>query len=50
MLLECKNKQILQFCFKNLEKKKNDKFDVFWPDLSVVMTLPLQRQVSWTHD
>ncbi len=50
MLMECKNKQILHFCFKKLEKiNKNVKNDDFWQDLPVFMTLPWQRQISWTH-
>ncbi len=33
MLVECKNKQIVQFCSKKMEKlKKNVKNDDFWPD------------------
>ncbi len=28
---------------------KNVKIDEFWPDLPSVMTLPWQRQISWTH-
>ncbi len=39
-LMECKNTQILHFCFKKLKKKnkKNVKNDDFWQDLLVFMT------------
>ncbi len=50
MLMECKNKQILNSCFKKLEKiKKNVKNDDFWQDLLVFTTLPWQRQMLWSH-
>ncbi len=46
MLAESKNKQIVQFCFKKLEEMLRN--DDFLPDLLVIMTLPWQRQISWT--
>ncbi len=39
LLMECKNKQIVHFRFKKLEKKANVKNDDFWSDLLVIMTL-----------
>ncbi len=51
-LMECKNKQTnLALLFQKTEKiKKNVKNDAFWQDLLVFVTLPWQRQISWTHD
>ena len=49
MFMECKNKQILQFCLKKTEKvKKNVRNDASWHDLLVFVTLPWQDQISWT--
>ncbi len=50
MLMEYKNKQIVQFSFKTTGKNKENVENVdFWTDLLVIMTLPWQRQISWTN-
>ncbi len=51
MLMKCKSKHIVQFRFQKTGKiKKNVKNGDFWLDVLVIMTLPWQRQISWTHD
>ncbi len=50
MLMECKNIRSYTSVLKKLEKiKKNVKNYVCWQDLLAFMTLPWQRQISWTH-
>ncbi len=46
MLMECKNKQIVDFVSKDWKIKKKVKNDDIWRELLVIMTLPWQHQMS----